>query len=59
MGGGEKISKSNKIVPRKKVALEWLNHILGHRSIRSLLAVDTVNVWKDIELRIYIEKICT
>ena len=32
---------------------------LGHRSTRSLWAGDTVNVWKDIELRIYPDHFCT
>ena len=45
--------ESNKLVPRKKVALELLYHILGHISTRSFMAGDTENVWKNIELRIY------
>ena len=46
------MSKSKNLRPRKKVALELLYNILGHRSTISLMAVDTVNVWKDIELSI-------
>ena len=46
------MSKTNKLRARKKIALELLHHILGHRSTRSLLAGDTDNVWEDIELRI-------
>ena len=41
-----------KIAPRKKVNLELLYYILGHRSTRSLKAGDTPNFWQDIELRI-------
>ena len=42
------MSKSNKLTPRKKVALELFHHRLGHRSTRSLMTGDTKNVWKDI-----------
>ena len=45
-------AKSKKIAPRKKVALVLLHHGLGQRSTRSLMAGDTENVWKDIELGI-------
>ena len=38
---------------RKKIALELLHQILGHRSNRSLLAGDTENVWEDVEFTIY------
>ena len=37
-------------MPRKKVALELLHQILGHRSTRLLMAGDNTNFWKDIEL---------
>ena len=43
----------------KKIALELLHQRLGHISIRSLLAGDTVNVWEDVELRIYPDPFCT
>ena len=46
------MSKKNKFPARKKIALELLHKILGHRSTRSLLAGDTDNVWEDVELRI-------
>ena len=46
------MSKSKKIAPRKKVALELLHHRLGHRSTISLMDGDTENVLKNIELRI-------
>ena len=39
------VSKRNKYPARNKIALELLHQILGHRSIRSLLAGDTANVW--------------
>ena len=46
------ISKKNKFPARKKIALELLHQILGHRSTRSLLSGDTANVWDDVQLRI-------
>ena len=52
-------SKKNKLPARKKIALELLHQILGHRSTRSLLAGDTSNVWEDVEPRIYPEPFCT
>ena len=43
---GKNMEKSKKKLPaRKKIALELLHQILGHRSNRSLLAGDTANVW--------------
>ena len=53
------VSKKNKFPAGKKIALELLHQILGHRSTRSLLDVDTDNVWEDVELRIYPEPFCT
>ena len=52
-------SKKNKFPARKKIALELLHQRLGHRSTRSLLAVDNANVWEDVELRIYPDPFCT
>ena len=46
------MSKKNKYPARKKIVLELLHHILGHRSTISLLSGDTANVWEDVELRI-------
>ena len=46
------ISISKKIAPRNKIALELSHNRLGHISTRLLMAGDTVNVWKEIELRI-------
>ena len=46
------MSKKNKYLARKKIALKLLHQRLGHRSTRSLLARDTANVWGDVELRI-------
>ena len=53
------MSKKNKFPARKRIALEWLCHRLGHRSTRSLLAGDTANVWEDVDLRIYPEPFCS
>ena len=50
----KQMERSKKIAPRKKVALELLHHRLGHISARSLMDGDNGNVWKDIELRIYL-----
>ena len=43
-----------KLPPRKKIALELLHQKLGHISTRSLMAGDTANVLKDIELFLHI-----
>ena len=47
------MSKKNKLLVRKKIALELPHQRLGHRSTRSLLDGDTANVWEDVEIRIY------
>ena len=52
-------SKKNKLPARKKTALELLPKRLGHRSTRSLLAGDTANVWKYVELRVHPDPFCT
>ena len=52
-------AKSNKLAPRKKVSLELLHQILGHRYTRSLMAGDTENVWQNIEHRINPDPFCT
>ena len=44
-GKNQDVSKKNKFPARKKIALELLHQILGHRSTRSFLAGDTANVW--------------
>ena len=41
-------TKSKKIAPRNKFELGLLNHILGHRSTRSLMVVDNEIVWQYI-----------
>ena len=51
--------KKNKLPSIEKIALELLHQRLGHISTRSLLAGDTANIWKDIELRIYPDPFCT
>ena len=56
-GGIMESSKKNP--KRKKIALELMHQILGHRSTRSLIAGDTVNVWEDAELKIYPDPFCT
>ena len=56
---GKNMEKSKKNSARKKIALELLHQRLGHRSIRSLIAGDTANVWEDVELRIYQDPFCT
>ena len=53
------MSKKNKFPARNKIALELLHQRLGHRSISSLLAVDTTNAWEDLELRIDPDPFCT
>ena len=53
------MSKKNKFPVRKKIALELLHKILGHRSSRSLLAGDTANIWEDVELIIDPDPFCT
>ena len=49
----KQLPKSKKIALRKKVALELLRNRLVDRSNRSLIAGDTTNAWKDVELIIY------
>ena len=49
------MSKSKKIEPRNRVALEILHHRSRNRSTRSLMAENTANIWKYIELRIDID----
>ena len=53
------MAKTKKLPSRKKIALELLHQRLGHRSTRSLLAGDTDNVRKYIELRIDPDPFCT
>ena len=59
LGKTNQMLKPKKIAPRKNVALELLHHTLGHISTRSFMDGDTVNVWKDIELRIDSYPFCT
>ena len=58
-GGIKQISKSKKLAPRKKVSLELFHYRLGHRSTRPLMAGDTANFWRYVELRIDIDPFCT
>ena len=55
----KEMSKTNKLPARKKLSLELLHQILGHKSTRSLLAGDTANVWEDIEIRMDPDPFCT
>ena len=48
----KEMSKTKKLPSRKKIVLELLHHILGHRSTISLFDGDTANVLEYIELRI-------
>ena len=58
-GKNQGVSNKNKLPTRKKIALELIHKILGHRSTISLLAGDTANVWKDVELKIDPDPFCT
>ena len=51
--------KSQNQNPNKKFYLGLLRKILGHRSTRSLLPVDTSNIWQDIDIRVDPELFCT
>ena len=53
------MESSKKNPKRKKIALELMHRILGHRSNRSLIAGDTTNVWEDAELKIDPDPFCT
>ena len=46
------MSKTKELPSRKKITLQLLHKILGHRSNIIFLAGDTSNVWEDIYLRI-------
>ena len=53
------MSKTKKLAPRKKFSLELLHQRLGYRYTRSLIAGYTANFWKDIEIRIDPDPLCT
>ena len=59
LGKIKDMSKKSKLPARKKIALELLHQILGHRSIRSLLSIDTANVWEYVDLIIDPDPFCT
>ena len=44
------MSKTKKLAPRKKIALELLHQRLGQIYNRSLMAGNTANIWEGIEL---------
>ena len=50
MGKIKQISKTKKLAPRKKTALELLKQRLGKIYTRSFMDGNTVNVWEDIKL---------
>ena len=52
-------SKFAKANSKSKVSLELLHQILGHRSTRSLLDEDTVNIWKEIDIKVDTEPFFT
>ena len=56
---GKSMESSKTNPERKKIALELMHQILGHRSTISLIAGDTDNVWEDVELRIDPDPFCT
>ena len=45
---GKSMESSKKNQKGKKISLELMHQILGHRSTRSLIAGDTANVWEDL-----------
>ena len=51
--------KSQNQITKNKVSLELLHQRLGHRSTRSLMAEDTANVRKYINIRVDPEPLCT
>ena len=55
----KEMSKTKKLPAKKKISLELLHQILGHRSTRSFLAGDNANVWEDIEIIIDPDPFCT
>ena len=57
--GEYKKCQTKKIVPKKKIALELLHQILGHIYTIFLIAIDSANVWKYIEIRIDPDPFCT
>ena len=59
LGETKEMSKTKKLPSRNKIDLELLHKILDHRSTRLLLAVDNVNFWEDIELRIDPDPFCS
>ena len=52
-------SKSQKNIPKKKASLELFYQRFGHRSTKSLLAGDNLNVWQDNGLRVDPGPFCT
>ena len=53
------MSKTKKLLSRKKIALELLHHRIGHRYTSSLMDGVTDDVWEYNELIIYPYPFCT
>ena len=51
--------KSQNKIPKKRVSLELLHQRLGQISTRSIVAIDTSNIWQDIDLRVDPDPFCT
>ena len=51
-------SKPQKRIPKKKISMKLLRQKLLYSSKRSLLDGDTVNVWKQIYLRVDLDPFC-
>ena len=58
LGKIKEISKKKELPARKRISLELLHQILGHRSTRSLLAGGNDIFWEDIELIIDPDPFC-
>ena len=52
-------SKAQNQIPKKTFSLGLSHQRLGHRSTISLLAGYTEHIWKDIELKIDTDPLCT
>ena len=58
MGEIKEMSKTTTLPSRKKIDLELLHQILGHRSTSSFLSGDTANIWENIDPRIDTDSFC-
>ena len=53
------IQDKKRTTPRTQVSLDLLHTRLGHRSKRSLLAADTADMWKNVEVKLSPDLFCT